>query len=323
MRLFALAAIISIASGAASAADPHLLNLVMPDARVVAGVNVASAEASPLGQFLMSRMTGAMGPQLAGIPFDFRRDITEFIAAAPAPAAAGAPKSGLIAAMGNFPVDQLTAALTGNNAGKNGATIQNYAGATMITESGGNAVAFLGNTVAIAGDLASVKAALDRSGAVNALAPDLAAQVQTLGTANDFWAVSLSPISSMVPGLSSGGAANGPGGQILQMLNSIQASTVAVKFGVNIDLAVQLTANDPSNAKALADVLQAMATLFAMSGGGNNNPQAAQLLQILQQLKVSANGPAVNIALSVPETQIETIINSQTKAAVKPAALRK
>ena len=34
----------------ATAADPQLLNLVMPDAKVLAGVNVDQAKTSPFGQ---------------------------------------------------------------------------------------------------------------------------------------------------------------------------------------------------------------------------------------------------------------------------------
>ena len=39
-----------------SAADPTLLNMIMPDAKVVAGVNVSKAETSPFGQFVLRSM---------------------------------------------------------------------------------------------------------------------------------------------------------------------------------------------------------------------------------------------------------------------------
>src|SRR3954454_4643447 len=40
----------------ATAADPQLLSLVMPDAKVVAGVNVDQAKTSPFGQYVLSQM---------------------------------------------------------------------------------------------------------------------------------------------------------------------------------------------------------------------------------------------------------------------------
>src|ERR1700691_3254289 len=68
----------------AFAADSQLMNLVMPDAKILAGVNVTSAENSPLGQFLLSKI-GLIG----GIPQDFitatgfnpLQDVSEILAA--------------------------------------------------------------------------------------------------------------------------------------------------------------------------------------------------------------------------------------------------
>jgi hypothetical protein len=51
--------------GATSVIDPNLLNLAMPDAKVLAGVNATTAKTSPLGQFLISQLQGSI-PQLQG-----------------------------------------------------------------------------------------------------------------------------------------------------------------------------------------------------------------------------------------------------------------
>ena len=40
---------------AANAADTQLLSMVMPDAKVVAGVNVDSAKASPFGRYVLAQ----------------------------------------------------------------------------------------------------------------------------------------------------------------------------------------------------------------------------------------------------------------------------
>ncbi len=38
------------------AVDPHLLSLVMPDANVLAGVNVATAKNTPFGQYVLTQL---------------------------------------------------------------------------------------------------------------------------------------------------------------------------------------------------------------------------------------------------------------------------
>ena len=43
-------------SGVLSAADPQLLSLVMPDAKVLAGVNVEQAKGTQFGQFVLNQM---------------------------------------------------------------------------------------------------------------------------------------------------------------------------------------------------------------------------------------------------------------------------
>ena len=46
------ATLLAVFSGALPAADPRLLKLVMPDAKVLADVNVDQAKASPFGQYV-------------------------------------------------------------------------------------------------------------------------------------------------------------------------------------------------------------------------------------------------------------------------------
>jgi len=78
-----LAGLLTI-GGAAFGADPKLLNLVMPDVKVLAGANVTSARISPLGQFLITQLQGN-GVQfkslIAATGFDPFTDVTEVLAA--------------------------------------------------------------------------------------------------------------------------------------------------------------------------------------------------------------------------------------------------
>ena len=50
------ATLLTAFSGALSAADPLLLNLVMPEAKVLAGVNVEQAKGTQFGQFVLDQL---------------------------------------------------------------------------------------------------------------------------------------------------------------------------------------------------------------------------------------------------------------------------
>jgi hypothetical protein len=303
-----------LTGGPAFAADPKLLNLVMPDATSLAGVNVTVAEITPFGQFVLGQINSAAGPQfqafVTGSGFDPRHDVTEILAAS---SSSGTAKSGLVLALGNFPVTQLTAALA-----QKSALVQNYGGATLIAGPDGNgAIAFIGTTVAVAGDIASVKAAIDRSTALNAINPALNVQVQALSATEDVWAVSTVPVSSFAPALN-GGASALPA-QIAGILNGIQASSGGVKFGSTVQFTGQVVMKDAATAKSLADVLQALVSMAAMSGP--QNPQMASLGQLLQGFTVSASDTAINLALGIPESQIETLLKGMKNQAA-PAVRR-
>jgi hypothetical protein len=313
--------------GTAFGADPRLLNLVMPDATTLAGANVTNTEITPFGQYLLTQLTATAGQELQTFitttGFDPRQDVTEILAASSGNAA---NPGGIVLSIGTFPVQQITAAITARSPTL---SVQTYGGATLITS--GNpksalSIAFLGTTIAIIGDTASVKAAIDRSAGVNSINPALAVQVQTLSTTEDAWAVTNSPAASLIPGLSAtGGGATTAGfaSQIGQLFSSIQGSSGGIKFGSTVVITGQAITNSASNATSLAGILQAVVSIASMAGG--QDPQIAAFAQLLQGLKVTTEGTTINLALSIPETQLETLLNSlknQSKPAAKTATIK-
>jgi hypothetical protein len=312
---FALTAL--LAGGNAFGADPRLLNLVMPDATSLAGVNVTTAETTPFGQYVLAQIGASLGPQfqafISATGFDPRRDVTEILAAS----SSLKPPSGLVLASGNFPVSQMTTLLA-QKAPQ--ATVQTYGGATLIADpKDRSAVAFLGTGIAIAGDVASVKAAIDRSSAMSALSPALSVQVQNLSAAEDAWAVSTVPVSTLIPAAPTGSSPLPA--QIASIVSGIQSSSGGVKFGSVVQVNGQLVMKDAATAKSLSDVIQALISMAAMSNGGSGtqNAQTAALVQLLQGVTVSASDAAINIALGIPESQIETFLNGAKNQAA-PAA---
>jgi hypothetical protein len=310
-------------SVSAYAADPRLLNLVMPDATTVAGANVTNAEISPFGQYILTQLTATAGNEIQTLVtatgFDPRHDVSEILAAS-----SGNVKTpaGLMLALGNFQVSQITSAIATKAPSL---TVQTYGGATLITNNSpksSSSLAFLGATIAIAGDTPSVKAAIDRSAAANSINPALAAQVLALSTTQDAWAVTSSSVATLIPGLgaASPAATSSPLPQIAQMFNGIQGSSGGIKFGSLVQISGQALTTDAATAKSLADVIQALVSIASMAGG--QDPQVASMAQLLQGLKVTADGATINLALSIPETQIETIINgmkNQAKPGARPA----
>lgn len=316
---FTLTALFSTAT--AFGADPRLLNLVMPDATTLAGANVTNAETTPFGQYVLTQLTSSISQQLqtfvTATGFDPRTDVSEILAASSSNVT---NPSGLVLAMGSFNVPQIVTAITTKAPSQ---TVQTYNGATLITA--GNAkssssIAFLGTNIAIAGDSASVKAALDRSQSANSISPALAVQVQALSTTEDAWVVTDSPLTQLIPGLSTPPAAPAGGtstptpvSPFSQVFSSIQGSSGGVKFGTNVQITGQVVTTDAASATSLANVLQALVSIASMTGG--QNPQIATLAQILQGMTVTADGAAINVALSIPETQVETILNNMKNRA--------
>jgi hypothetical protein len=298
-------------TGAAFAADPQLLNLVMPDAKVLAGVNATSVDSSPLGQFILAKIGGQIPPNfIAATGFNPLQDVSEILTAS---VADPANPSGLLLARGTFPVDKITAVLTGAS-GK--WQLTTYGGATLINTTNPKAkvtfaVAFLGNSIAVAGDLASVKAAIDRSTGQNSIDPALATIVNQLSANEDEWLVSSTSVASLIPANAvPSGATTGPAATLLPMLKSIQSFNGGVKLGDNVAFTGEAVASTPQNAAAL----QAVVKLGIALGAAN--------VPVLQGLQVSTNGSAVDLSLSVPEAQIENLVNS-APVAVKPVAERR
>jgi hypothetical protein len=169
-RILTTATLFATLAGAftASAADSQLLSLVMPDAKVIAGVNLDSAKSSTFGIYLISQLqaNAAALQQLVTLTgFDPTRDLHEILAATNA-VGVGA-HTGIALARGNFDVAKITALAT-----LSGALTETYSGVTIIEDpkqAGG--AAFLDATLVVAGDIPAVKAAIDRPHSGQSLPP--------------------------------------------------------------------------------------------------------------------------------------------------------
>ncbi len=314
MRYIALATAFLSASSFVSAADPALLNLVMPDAQVVAGVNVAKAKTSPFGQFLLRQMPedGDFAKFINASGFDPRRDLQEVLMATTM-----GQHSGLVAARGNFDASKISALVAAE--GKH--TITTYNGAQLLAATDAKmnqALAFFDGNFAVAGDLALVKAAIDRRKTNNAINPQLAAKVAMYGAA-DAWTVSLVPLSSL--GGKAGQAGAGPLNGMLQgdLLKNVTETSGSLTFDSPVRVTGELVATSDKDATALGDVVKFLASMIQTDGGEAGAPVAT----LMKNLSVSTEGKILKLALAIPEAELESLIQSSGKMNHKRRSIEK
>lgn len=314
-RILISSIIVTTFAGVLPAVDQQLLNLVMPDAKILAGVNVASAKSSPFGQYVLGQIAPhneELQKMAIMTGFDPRQDLVEVLAATNG--AAGS-HSGLALASGTFNISAIVAAATAA-----GATTQSYKGATIIsdpnpkaTEPGG--IAFLSSTLAIAGDLANVKAAIDRQSAPSKIDAGLAKQANDLSATQDAWVVSIiappAPPKPTVAGPMShrGQAApDNPAAMLpLNALQQIQSGSAGVKFGTNVVVTAQAQADNAQDATNLAGMLQLLANMAKMQA--DKNPQAAALANALT---VTSSGTTINATFTVPQEMLQKMVTAHS-----------
>lgn len=282
-------------AGLLPAADPGLLNLVMPDAKILAGVNVDQAKTSPFGVYVLNQIEtqGAQHLQQVGAltGFDPTRDLHELLIASN-----GVPgqKTGLILARGNFDAAKIDAAGVAG-----GGTTIVYKGLTLLVDpKQTHAVAFPDATLAIAGDVASVEGAIDRQTAPAPLPAATIVQVNQWSGTEDAWAIANMPFSMLKPPAN---ANNQTAAALQGAFQNIQQAAGGVKFGAQVVYTGQLQADTPQNATSVAGVVQFLASMAQLQAQQKN----PSLATVLTSLSVTTSGNTVNLSLSVPEAQAE------------------
>jgi hypothetical protein len=320
-----LTALLAFGSVTVFAADPQLLNMAPPDATTYAGINVEQAKTSPFVQFLLTQMpeSNSLNKFITETGFDPRRDLTEVLIASTMPSASAVTVTadtgtlqavpatdshimpGVVLAKGNFNIPQIL----GVAANDGEVVVSTYSGVTLLTINKNQALAFVDASTAVAGGLPGVKAALDRRSGSNSISPAIMARINQLSTTLDAWTVSTGALSSFIPGM---GGPNGPSA----VLSSITQASGGVKFGASIQVSVQAIAANAQDASSIGDLTKFAVQMISAQGNGANIPEA--LSTMLKSLVVSTDGTAVNVSLSMPEDELESLIKTSTSGA--PAA---
>jgi hypothetical protein len=287
---------------AAHAADSQLLSYVMPDAKVVAGVNVDQAKASPFGLYVLTQMQSnntGLQQLIALTGFDPTRDVHELLAATDATPGSKTP-TGLALARGNFDTATITALATSK-----GAATEVHSGVTIIEDPKKMAgIAFINSTLVMAGDIASVKAAIDRPSSGLALPTAVVTLVNQWSASEDAWVVTSVPPFSLAPSGALGGNAAG-------VLQQIQQAAGGVKFGNSVVGTAAIQADNAADATQLGNTIQFLVNLAQMQS--QSNPQMPNLAQAVA---IGAQGATVTVTVTLPQAQFEQLFQQQKKAAM-------
>jgi len=290
------------------AADPGLLRLVMPDAKVVAGIQVDRTRDSQFGQFVLSQMQlddPAFQQFVSETGFDLRKDVKELLIASNWKSVNGQP-SWVVMAKGNFDLQRIQRA-----AEANGAVMTTIQGASVFSFAGkgspdsDNAIAFLDPATAVMGTPPSVKAAIQRKQAGAAASSDLAGKAKDLSAKNDFWFVTLVPLSQfdlVLPTPNSGGPINN------NMFMAINQASGGIRFGEIVTISADVVARSDKDAQALGDVVKFFVGMLQQNR--QNNPVAGQFSNMLDPLETKTEGNTMSMSLAIPEELLERLFNT-------------
>ncbi len=316
-KFFRLAVLLALPLGA-FAADSTLLQAVMPDAQVVAGLQVDSAKGSPFGQYVLSHLSvndTKLEEFTSETGFDPRQDVTEIVVASNWKA--GSPDNRwIVSAHGTFNIAKITSVAVAN-----GGTVTLYQGVNVVTTPAASnlqlatGIAFLDPSTALVGDVTSVKAAIGRMQSNTGAAVSILTQAQSASSGKDFWFVTLVPLSNFSSAIPNGGLGGAMQGNLFAAIN--QASG-GIRFGDTVIISAEAVTRSEKDAQALVDVVKFFASLVQLNK--QQNPTAGQVATLLDTLQASASGNVTTISLAIPEQQLEQLLNSAHSAPAKAAA---
>jgi hypothetical protein len=311
---------LAIQAAAFAAADSTLLRLVMPDAKVIAGLQVQQTKNSPFGQYILAHMQiedAAFKKFIAQTGFDPRRDVTEIVMASNWEQSSPENRW-LVAARGSFNLPKITV-----TAKENGGTITDFQGVSILTystpdkdgakdgakpenktltESG---IAFFDASNAVMGDLASVKAAIQRKQSSGAPQGPLIGKVVDLSAKNDFWFVTTVPISEFagaMPNPNLSGAMKG------DLLSAIHQASGGIRFGDTVTISGEAITRSDKDAQALVDVFRFLAGLIQLNS--QDNQVAGRVSTLLDGMQLKTNGNIMTMSLAIPEQQLEQLLST-------------
>lgn len=287
-----------LAAPAALAADRKLLDLAPPDAKVFAGLDVSRLKPSAFGQFVLSHMQPsddeAFQKFLTAADLDLKRDVTGLVVFSPWQD--GTVGRWVTVARGAFDVEKLNAA-----AAQSGFAPAPFQGVNMFV-AGDSAIALLDPTTAAIGDPDLIKGVIQRF--QTKAGGELPQRVQDVSGRDDFWLVSLVPISQFADVVTEATLA-----QAFKSgaLDTIQQASGGVKFtGETVAIHAEFTALNHHDAQGLEDVLRFLGSMIALNR--EKNKTAAQVGSLVDTMTLSTEGDVMRLSMSVPAQVLDQLV---------------
>lgn len=158
----------------------------------------------------------------------------------------------------------------------------------------------------------SVKAAIDRQKSSAAASGDLVSKVGAVSANNDFWFITLVPLSEFsgtVPDPNLSGAMRN------NMMTAIKQASGGIRFGNPVQLSAEAITRSEKDAQSLVDVVKFVVGMLQMNR--QQNATAGQVATLLDKLDCKTAGNVMTLSLAIPEQQLEQMIDNMTRPAPK------
>jgi len=263
--------------------EQDLSAFVPPDTMVLAGVHMDRLRAAPLYRKLAE--TGRL-PRFDQFRtesgFDPSRDVSELLLA-------GDGKNVLAIARGAFEAKPA-----------GGLSVSEYKGYTLYSRDASAAIAFSGKNIALGGQAASVRAAIDQSKSGGRGAPrDLLTRAEALPD-TQIWAV-LAGWRGLTPDQL---REMGNLGNLDRVLRLVEGASLTVDFGAGVHAAFTGDSRTEADAKTLADSLRGLAGLARMAVPRNQ----PGLLSALDGIQVKQDSRIVRLNIDITEDIAENLV---------------
>ena len=218
-------------------------------------------------------------------------------------------RAGLALARGNFDVAKITAFAI-----VQGVVTELYNGFTILEEpkkEGG--MVFLNAYTVAAGDIASVKGAIDRSKTRQSLPAAVMVKVNQWSTSQDAWGITTVPPSSLAP---AGAVKAGAPNPMMNAGQNVQSAAGGVKFGASVVFSGEAECDTEQNATTLSDVAKMLINIAQMQAG--QDPTAAALIK---SVSITTNGNVVKVMASLPQDIFQQMLQPHKSGG--PRTLRK
>jgi hypothetical protein len=318
LALLALAAALFALPATAARRNDDPLSLVPADAAAVGVVRWKELRSSPLGAKLFSEtdhvtVDGDAARFMAEARLSLKDDVDVIVVAgSPAPSGQG-QSSGLVLFEGRFDTDRLSAALAARGGQRKSAAGGDY---YLLPEKGSDghgkpgAVAFASAHLVIAGDEASVVAALARrvaGGADFASRAALGSQFSRISPDASAWA--LVDMKRLPMSRKADVNASGQAGELIGAMKSV--SVVALQAAVRgdaLDVSAAGVTDDDDTRQLLEDSIRGVLAMWRLAVQ-EKSPAAVAMLR---RFKVASDGQAVTIKGTVTGDTLRSLADKRT-----------